>query len=136
MRFHPTTADNSNQLHHLAALLCALADLAERAAGRSAAVCWLVIWIIGPAEAVARDYVDKIAPGATPVPAPLRPLDGEAEALQLAWILRCLAATLAALAEQCLALIPAAFANPRIAREVAPLPVLVIPCPGRQPCPP
>ena len=50
MRFHQTTARNGKQLHRLATLLSALADLAERAASRSRAVCLLVIWLIGPAE--------------------------------------------------------------------------------------
>lgn len=126
MRFHQTTAKNGQQLHRLAALLSALADLAERAAGRSPTVCWLVILLIGPAEAVARDYVDQIAPGAALAPAPVRPLDGAAEALRLAWIFRLLAVTLAALANECLALLPAAPANRRPGERVAPSPAMVI----------
>jgi len=136
MRFHPTTAKNGKQLRRLATLLCALADLAERAAGRSRAVCLLVIWLIGPAEAVARDYVDQIAPGAARVPAPVRPLDGAAEALRLAWIFRLLAAIVAALAKQGHALLPAAPANRRAADHVAPSPALVIALSAWQPCPP
>lgn len=126
MPFHQTTARNGKQLHRLATLLSALADLAERAAGRSPTVCWLVIWLIGPAEAVARDYVDQIAPGAAQVPAPVRPLDGPAEALRLAWILRLLAAILAALGDECLAQLPVAPANRRPRVRVAPTPALVI----------
>ena len=136
MRFHPATADNSKQLHHLATLPCALAEVAERAAGRSPTVCWLVIWLIGPAEAVARDYVDQIAPGAALVPAPVPPLDGAAEALRLAWILRLLAAILAALGDECLALLPGAPANRRTGGRVAPTPALVIASPAWQCRPP
>jgi len=136
MRFHPIIAANGKHLRHLAALLCALAALAERAAGRSGAVCLLVLWLIRPSETAARDYVDQIAPGAAKVPAPFRPLDGTAEALRLAQSLRSLAAALAALAEQCLALLPAAAVNRRAARELAPASAIVLPWPGRQPCPP
>lgn len=136
MRFHPTIAANGKRLRRLAALLCAIADLAERAAGRSTAVCLLVIWLIRPAEAVARNYVDEIAPGAAQVPASVRPLDGAAEALRLAWILRFLAAALAALAKECLALLPAAPANRRPAGGVAPAPAIVTASPAWQPCPP
>lgn len=136
MRFHQITAKNGTKLRRLAALLRALADLAGRAAGRSGTVCLLVTWLIRPAEAVARDYVDQIAPGGAKVPVPFRPLDGAAEALRLARILRLLAATLAALAEQCLALLPAAPANRRPAGGVAPAPAIVTLWPGWQPCPP
>ena len=136
MRFHPTIAANGKRLRRLAALLCARADLAERAAGRPSAVCRLVLWLIRPAEAVARDYVDKIAPGAARVPAPVRPLDGAGEALRLAQSLRFLAAILAALADACLAPLPAAPANREAARRDASSPAIVIPWPVRQPCPP
>lgn len=136
MRFHETTGKTATKLRRLAALLCALADLAERAAGRPSAVCLLVLWLIRPAEAVARDYVDKIAPGAARVPAPVRPLDGAAEALRLARSLRFLAAILAALADACLAPLPAAPANREATQRVASSPVIVIPWPVRQPCPP
>lgn len=101
MRLHPTIAENRKQITRIAALLGALAELAERAGGRSGAVCFLILWLIRPAEAVARDYVDQIAPGAAPLPAPVRPLDGAAEALRLAQSLRSLAAALAALADHC-----------------------------------
>lgn len=134
MRFHPTIAANGKHLRRLAALLCALADLAERAAGRSGTVCLLVLWLIRPSETAARDYVDQIAPGAAKEPAPFRPLDGTAEALRLAQSLRSLAAALAALVQHCRAVPPAA---PRLCTAgVAPSPTIVIPWPGRQPCPP
>jgi len=136
MRFHQTTARNGKQLHRLATLLSALADLAERAASRSRAVCLLVIWLIGPAEVVARVYVDQIAPGAALLRAPVRPLDGAAEALRLALVLRLLAATLAALANECLALLPGAPANRRPGGRVAPWPAMVIASPAWQCRPP
>ncbi|NMG38690.1 hypothetical protein GRZ55_05470 [Chelativorans sp. ZYF759] len=136
MRFHPTPAKNARQLRHLATLLCALADLAERAAGRAPIVCWLVIGLIRPAEAVARHYVDGIAPGAAQMPAPLRPFGGAEEARRLAGCLRFLAATLAALAKQSLDLFPAAPANRRPADRAAPSPAGVMAWPARQPCPP
>ena len=136
MRFHQTIAENGKRLRRIAALLLAIADLAERAAGRAPAICRLVLWLIRPAEAVAGDYVDEIAPGAACVPVPLRPLDAAAEALRLAMNLRLLAATLAALAQQCLALLPAAPANSRPAQGAAPSPAIVGPWPARQLCPP
>jgi hypothetical protein len=100
MPIHPTIAAHPNQLKRLAALLCALADLAERAAGRSRAVCWLVIWLLRPSEAVARAYLEGLTPGVAwpAAPEPLRPRDGAAEARRLAESLRTLAALLAALA--------------------------------------
>lgn len=101
MRFPPTIAENSKRLRRLAALLCALADLVERAADRSHAVCWFVLWLIRPAEAVARGYVDAIAPGVALPEAPLRAAGAAAEARRLAQTLRHLAATLAALADRC-----------------------------------
>jgi hypothetical protein len=136
MRFHQTTAKSGTKLRRLAALLCALADLAELAGGRCGAVCLLVIWLIRPSEVAARDYVDKIAPGVARLPAPVRPLDGAAEALRLARSLRFLAAILAALADACLAPLPAAPANREASRRVAPSPAMLIPWSGRQPCPP
>ena len=100
MPIHPAIAANPHQLKRLAALLLALAGLADRAAGRSGAVCWLVIWLLRPSEAVARAYLESLTPGAAwpPAPEPLRPRDGAAEAHRLARNLRTLAAALAALA--------------------------------------
>jgi len=71
MRFHQTIAANAKQLNRLAALLVALAGLAERAAGRPSAVCLLVVWLIRPSEAVARDLVENLAPCAACPPEPL-----------------------------------------------------------------
>ena len=103
MRIHPAIADNSKHLRHLAAMLRALADLAERAAGRSRVVCALVLCLLDPAEAVARQYLQKIAPGAVtpPARAPLRPVDAVAVARDLAARFRARADTLAALAHNC-----------------------------------
>lgn len=136
MPIHPISAKTAKQLHHLATLLSALADLAERAGHRSGAVCWLVLWLIRPTETVARDYVEKIAPGAAHMAVPLRPLDGAGEALRLAHGLRLLAATLAAFAEQAFALLAPAPATGRAAGAVAPASALVSRSPKWQPCPP
>lgn len=111
MRFHQTIASNGKRLNRLAALLCALAGLAERAAGSSSAVCLLVVWLIRPSEAVARDLVESLAPGAARLPEPVWPRDGKAEALRLAQNFRLLAAVLAALAQHRLVPLPATPAN-------------------------
>jgi hypothetical protein len=103
MRIHQTIDENRKALRRIAALLSALADLAELAAGRPGALCLIVLWLIRPGEAAARDYVNKIAPGAAWLPEPLRPATGPAETLRLARSLRLLAATLAALADDGLA---------------------------------
>ena len=103
MQLHQTIDENEKSLRRIAALLSALADLAELAAGRSGAVCLLVLWLIRPSEAAARDYVDKIAPGTAWLPEPLWPVTGPAEALRLASSLRVLAAALTALADDGLA---------------------------------
>ena len=136
MPIHPTRAKTAKQLHRLATLLSALADLAKRAAGRSSALCMLVLWLIRPAEAVARDYVDEIAPGAACVPVPLRPLDGAAEALRLAHGLRVLAATLGALADDCMSMLVAAPVSRPPARPATPASAHISPPPNWQPCPP
>lgn len=108
MPLHPAIAANPNRLNRLAAMLLALAGLADGAAGRSSAVCWLVIWLLHPAEAAARDLVVDLMPGpACPLaPEPLRPRIAAAEARRLADTLRVLAALLAALAAHCVAACP------------------------------
>lgn len=113
MRFHQTIAKNGKRLERLAALLLALAGLAERAAGSPGPVCLLVVWLIRPSETVARDLVQNLAPCAACLPEPVWPRDGKAEALRLARNFRFLAAVLAALARLCLAPLPAAPANRR-----------------------
>ncbi|MGY6707769.1 MAG: hypothetical protein ACXIVF_05525 [Rhizobiaceae bacterium] len=116
MPTHPAIAKNGKRLNRLAALLLALAGLAERAAGSSSPVCLLVLWLIRPSEAVARDLVENLAPGAVCLPEPVGPQDAAAEALRLAHGFRVLAAILVALAQHCLAALPAAFAHRRPAR--------------------
>lgn len=100
MQHHRIIDENGRRLRRIAALLCALGDLAERAAGCSRATCFLVLWLLRPAETAARDYIDGLAPGAAYLapPEPLGQSAGAAEALRLARIFRFLAATLAALA--------------------------------------
>ena len=49
-------------LRRTAAILLALAVIAERAANRSRPVRWLVLWILQRAEAVASAYVAEIDP--------------------------------------------------------------------------
>lgn len=67
-------------LKRIVALLFAFADLAERAACRPQAVRGLVLWILRPAAAVARNLV-----AGTPTPAPLcRIGDSPADARRLA----------------------------------------------------
>jgi hypothetical protein len=110
MRHRQTIDENQKALRRIVAVLLALAGLLDRAAGRSRAVCFLVVWLLRPGEAVAMDYLDGLAPGAArlPVPEPLW-LDapesyyGAAEALRLAASFRALAAALAAFADECCA---------------------------------
>ena len=76
-------------LGRIVALICALAVLAERAAGRSPLVRSLVLWFLRQAEAVARDFVAGDAPSrAMPV---VPSGTGPADAMRLAAILRALA---------------------------------------------
>jgi len=101
-------SENGKALRRIIALLLALAGLAERACGRSRPVRCLVLLVLRPGEAVARDY----AAGLTGVPAFGTPAfgqpermqgrhdDGVAEAMRLARVFRVLAAALAALLEE------------------------------------
>ncbi|TYR34889.1 hypothetical protein FY036_03450 [Mesorhizobium microcysteis] len=76
-------------LGRIVALLCALAVLAERAAGRSPVVRSVVLWLLRRAEAVARDFVEgDTVCGAMPV---VRAGTGPADAMRLAASLRALA---------------------------------------------
>lgn len=73
-------------LEHLAVLLLALADLAERASGRSLPVRGFVLWILFPAETLALNLL-------TGAPAPDCPAGKSPEdAMRLATSLRSLAA--------------------------------------------
>ncbi len=71
-------------LANLVALLISLADLAESASRRCRLVRGFVLWLLRPAEALARDFVI----GAQDAPPALRPVcpagDGPAEAVRLA----------------------------------------------------
>ena len=94
---HATIGDERT-LRRIMALLIALAALAERAAGRSYPVRCLVLWILGRAEAVARDFVAD-ATGMPPAVFAVVPQvhGGPADALRLAARLAALAAALGAL---------------------------------------
>ena len=95
---HRPDSHSNTAINRIAALLFALADLAERAAGRSAAVRILILLILRPAEAMARRlamdfYADTdIAPLLH-----VRDGDGSTAAVRLALSLRMLAMALAAL---------------------------------------
>lgn len=95
----PTPTDEHNKaLRRIAAVLLALADLAERASGRSLAVRCLVLWLLRSAETLARDHLAVLTCHAA---APSEPFpfthDGATEAIRLAISFRNLAAALAAL---------------------------------------
>jgi hypothetical protein len=89
MDWNDALEEEREALGRIVALLCALAVLAERAAGRSPLVRSLVLWLLRRAEAVARDFVEGDAPcEAMPVvPAGT----GPADAMRLAASLRALA---------------------------------------------
>ncbi|MFH1796540.1 MAG: hypothetical protein ABIK36_20595 [Pseudomonadota bacterium] len=118
MRHHQTIDENQKALRRIVAVLLALAGLLDRAAGRSRGVCRLVVWLLRPGEVVARDYLDRLAPGAARLAAP-EPLRlgatescyGAAEALRLAASFRALAAALAAFVDDCCAVWQAAPAS-------------------------
>jgi hypothetical protein len=90
--------DYYEMLRRIAAILLALATVAERAANRSRPVRWLVLWILQRAEAVASAYVAEIDPFA-PM-ADLAPADGHDEAVRLAETFCMLAARVLVLAHQ------------------------------------
>ena len=98
MNPHRPDSHGATAINRIAALLFALADLAERAAGRSAPVRILILLILRPAEAMARRlamdfYADTdIAPLLH-----VRDGDGSTAAVRLALSLRMLAMALAAL---------------------------------------
>lgn len=85
-------------LRRIAALLAALAVLAERAAGRSVVVGWVVLTILRYAEGAARTYVVEVTQLEWPgFDEPLEPGCRPSDAALLAWRLRLLAAVLGAL---------------------------------------
>jgi hypothetical protein len=98
MDWNRAAEENIRTLRRIAALLLAVAGLADRAAVRSRPVRHLVLWLLRPAEDVARDYVARLA-GASFTSQPSATLaDDSADAMRLAQSFRALAAVLAALA--------------------------------------
>lgn len=84
-------------LRRIVATLVALAALAERAAGRTFPVRWLVLCILRRAEVVGRDFVIETAPWAWPyLEDALEPGSNPMDALLLGRRLRMLAAVLRA----------------------------------------
>ncbi|MDQ6434352.1 hypothetical protein RB623_09855 [Mesorhizobium sp. LHD-90] len=82
-------------LRRIAVMLIALAGLAERVAGRPRPLRGLVIWLLRPAEAVAREFVIEALRGARPEPMAFRQGgDSADEAMRLASCLRALASAL------------------------------------------
>ena len=84
----------TDMLNGIVALLLALAALAERSAGRSLPVRWLVLWRLWQADAVARDFVAGSASNAagwSPVLATVRYGTDPADAMDLAASFRALA---------------------------------------------
>jgi hypothetical protein len=92
-----TTEENRKALRRLMALLLALADLAERASGRSGPVRHIVLWFLRSGEAIAQDYVCGLAGNGACGPMPL-PVAGNAG--RLAASFRALAMVLASFAGQ------------------------------------
>jgi hypothetical protein len=95
-----SNAENPSRktMHRVLVLLIALADLAERAACRSALVRWPVLWVLGAAEAVARDYIAGLTQDPALADAAFAALveaDGAGSAERLARRFRLLAAILA-----------------------------------------
>lgn len=92
--------DDEKSFRRIAAVLRTLAELAERAGGRCAAVRCLVLWFLRHAEAVAHDYAVETAallPGRHFAP---RTDDTPDEAAHLAQALRALASIFNALAHR------------------------------------
>lgn len=92
------TRGNGRMLRRMIALLCALAVLAERVAGRSLPVRFLVLWILRRAETAAKAFVFEEA-GVPPVALEATAIvgDGPDDALGLAARFHRLAAFLRAL---------------------------------------
>jgi len=94
---------NHDALMRIAAMLLALGALAERLSGLSRPVRCLVLWILRPAEVVAREFVAEAMqaplPAFTEFPA-MWSDDGASDALRLARHFRALAAALGDLSRQ------------------------------------
>ena len=94
MRLELASRQERAALTRIVAVLRALADFAELAVGRSPAVLGLLIFILRPAEAVARDFIVG-DPDELFAPLPVGAADGgRAEAMRLAASFRALALTL------------------------------------------
>lgn len=91
---------DQRSLARLADLLLALAELAEHAGTRCLAVRCLVLWILRPAEAVARDYAIQIGGAPYLLVACQRVDDTAGDASRLAQSLRALAIVFGLLACQ------------------------------------
>jgi hypothetical protein len=116
MHWSEATDLNIKTLRRIVALLLALAGLAERASVRSDAVRWSVLWLLRPAEAIARDYVAGLTRDAGLAihyaPDWAAPAGhGPADAMCLADTFRALAAALSILVEQVLAPLRAALSH-------------------------
>ena len=83
-------------LERIVALLAALAGLAEMAAGRSFPVRFMVLAILRPAEAIARDHVAGATRLSLPASEDFPAGNGAADAMLLAARLRMLAAAIEA----------------------------------------
>ena len=100
MDAHPAIDHSQATLKRIAALLFALADLAELAGGRSTVVRALVLLILRPAEAAARRLVMDVYGDMDVTPLPhLQDDDGSTAAIRLALSFRALAIALAYLPE-------------------------------------
>jgi len=120
-----TTDGNTGTLRRIAAVLLALAGLAEHAAQRSAPVRRLVLWLLAPGEAIAREFVaglDGACECYRHAPAPIQ-TDDSAEAIRLALSFRALAAVVATFADIIArrrpAVAPAAFRSPAVSGGIA-----------------
>ena len=92
---------DQDTLKRIAAVLLSLAVLAERASGRSVYLRWMVLWLLYPAEALAREFVAALTsrPAFIEIVA-VRRGDGSTEAFRLALLFRTLAAALDALSQR------------------------------------
>lgn len=103
---HPPIARTGHKtMRRIAATLNACADLAEHASLLPLPVVWVVLWILRPAEAIARDFavqaahdlymrdIERLCPSAIPIHGDL-----SAQAVRLAIELRMLAAIVSELA--------------------------------------
>lgn len=97
MGVHAAETAENQALVRIVAMLIALAALAERVHGRSRPVRCLVLWILRPAEAVARGFVDEVTSASLQPSCRLSAFgtDGSSDdALRLALSFRSMAATL------------------------------------------